>query len=86
MSPIAKLISQRDKFLNKNKRAKWEIKQAAPSNLSSPPALQNISIRKLTILSCKHIIKHQSQNYEVSFYLRGSDGENFTSRYNVIKE
>ena len=41
MSSMANLISQRDKFLNKNKTERWEIKQAESPNLSSPPTLQN---------------------------------------------
>ena len=75
MSSMTKLISQRDKFLNKNKTEKWEIKQAAASNLSSAPTLKNnpykrnseIYVPRVKIMNTDH---NRRQHVQYIFYKR----------------
>ena len=83
MSSMTKLISQRDKFLNKNKTEKWEIKQAAASNLSSAPTLKNnpykrnseIYVPRVKIMNTDHNRRQHSNkiinnNVQYIFYKR----------------
>ena len=80
---MTKLISQRDKFLNKNKTEKWEIKQAAASNLSSAPTLKNnpykrnseIYVPRVKIMNTDHNRRQHSNkiinnNVQYIFYKR----------------